>query len=851
METSTVSMPPSVQKKRRRPALACEQCRRRKVRCDRNLPCNTCVRSKNALCTYTSQAKAHSKRSPKHGDAPPTGSVITALSLPEPILPAFQPLPTPRHSNPSTVRTDGDLPYRKRLADLGDNPVHGSAASNEAGLSFPEPILPIVQSLPTPKHPAAPAARPNADSLEGNPLFLPTPSSGQHSGPAEFGTWQPLNPTRSSAAASIRADSESTPGSCHGSSSTVNSLTERVRQLEQQLSDIAVRSEGREEEALRNGPTLQHGLRYSRGCVSKTRYFGQSHWMNAADMLYRLVSFARKFESERSSKLYQELEKCKKLGRLIKARRTPSFSSISTGKSMPSREVADALIECYLRTFESVQRIVHIPTFRDDYERYWQDPAKANDSFIILMQLCMGIGATFYDERCTLRTLAIQWFWEGMFWLITPCEKSKMTITGLQIRCLMHHLRHTANIGCDLSWIGAGSLIRTAMYMGLHRDPKSILKMTPYRAEMRRRLWATILEISLQTSIDSGGPPLISTQDYDTEPPANVDDEQLVEDGDSAFPVPKDARKYTQMTVPLAMFGTFATRLAVIKRVNEFRSDTVYEETLRYSNNLSTSLQGMMQQLKLHLAVTPFQSRYAQFMTYRLFFALHQQVIPLALRNPVYYFSRKMSIDTALRLCDVAFLTQDKSGTGSNAKPTNTSEVDFFRLTINGAGTYRSVPFQGVMTVGLELVNLKEDEIKNGPSMSLNSFEGQLRGILDAVQEWSRGRIQSGETNIKGHALSVLLSAHVHGLEAGIAEEAIEAYFMAACEERVKECYEMLRQMAGDDVTEEGIDMPDIHDLDMDFEAGADMLADWDWDSLDNNGFISSSNFGYMDSMFA
>lgn len=291
METSTVSMPPSVQKKRRRPALACEQCRRRKVRCDRNLPCNTCVRSKNALCTYTSQAKAHSKRSPKHGDAPPTGSVITALSLPEPILPAFQPLPTPRHSNPSTVRTDGDLPYRKRLADLGDNPVHGSAASNEAGLSFPEPILPIVQSLPTPKHPAAPAARPNADSLEGNPLFLPTPSSGQHSGPAEFGTWQPLNPTRSSAAASIRADSESTPGSCHGSSSTVNSLTERVRQLEQQLSDIAVRSEGREEEVLRNGPTLQHGLRYSRGCVSKTRYFGQSHWMNAADMVWLLPLF--------------------------------------------------------------------------------------------------------------------------------------------------------------------------------------------------------------------------------------------------------------------------------------------------------------------------------------------------------------------------------------------------------------------------------------------------------------------------------------------------------------------------------------------------------------------------------
>lgn len=41
-------------RKRRRPALACEQCRRRKIRCDRNIPCDQCIRSrsKNETCTY-------------------------------------------------------------------------------------------------------------------------------------------------------------------------------------------------------------------------------------------------------------------------------------------------------------------------------------------------------------------------------------------------------------------------------------------------------------------------------------------------------------------------------------------------------------------------------------------------------------------------------------------------------------------------------------------------------------------------------------------------------------------------------------------------------------------------------
>lgn len=41
-------------RKRRRPALACEQCRRRKLRCDRKLPCAPCTRSRESLtCSYS------------------------------------------------------------------------------------------------------------------------------------------------------------------------------------------------------------------------------------------------------------------------------------------------------------------------------------------------------------------------------------------------------------------------------------------------------------------------------------------------------------------------------------------------------------------------------------------------------------------------------------------------------------------------------------------------------------------------------------------------------------------------------------------------------------------------------
>lgn len=44
-------------RKRRRPALSCVQCRQRKVRCDRGLPCGPCVRARSSLassCFYDS-----------------------------------------------------------------------------------------------------------------------------------------------------------------------------------------------------------------------------------------------------------------------------------------------------------------------------------------------------------------------------------------------------------------------------------------------------------------------------------------------------------------------------------------------------------------------------------------------------------------------------------------------------------------------------------------------------------------------------------------------------------------------------------------------------------------------------
>jgi hypothetical protein len=50
-------------RKRRRPALSCAECRRRKVKCDRNNPCGPCMAYKSPTCTYTDPPATASRAS--------------------------------------------------------------------------------------------------------------------------------------------------------------------------------------------------------------------------------------------------------------------------------------------------------------------------------------------------------------------------------------------------------------------------------------------------------------------------------------------------------------------------------------------------------------------------------------------------------------------------------------------------------------------------------------------------------------------------------------------------------------------------------------------------------------------
>lgn len=469
---------------------------------------------------------------------------------------------------------------------------------------------------------------------------------------------------------------------------------------------------------------------------------------------------------------------------------------------MASRQLADALVDAYLRTFEGVFRIIHVPTFKAEYERYWQNPSGCPDYFTIQLQLVMALGAPFYDDRFDLRPQATQWVYEAQLWLMIPPEKSRMTIAGLQIMCLLTLARSICAVGQDLVWVTTGGLLRKAMYMGLHRDPRVLADMTVYRAEMRRRLWATILELNLQSSFDAGGAPLISAHDYDTTLPANLDDEELSDkpDRDAASSARPESIT-TQMTVPIALLKSLSLRLSVLRHANDFRANNSYDETLRCNSELTKACRLLSHNLSSHSSSTSphkpsdFQTSMAELLLYRCFHTLHQPVIARSLDDPKFYFSRKMYLEGGLKIAHITGLSGPNRafGPGSETQPTNT---DFYRLLTNGSGTIRNIPVQSVFAVVLELIYKGKDDQSLGLGYLPAMADYDLRTTLRACKIWTLRRIQSGETNIKGYSFLGAAVGHVEALEAGLDETGIEAAILKGAEEATAQTLEELKVLA-------------------------------------------------------
>lgn len=518
------------------------------------------------------------------------------------------------------------------------------------------------------------------------------------------------------------------------------------------------------------------------------------------------------------------VERCKALARTIKAQRTPPWPTIPT-RDLPLRTIADQLVDCYLRTFESLYRVLHIPSFKRDYEALWlsdQHPQRLDMAFLIQVKLVLAIGATVYDQDFSLRASAIRWVFEAHTFTSEPEFKSRLNIKSLQIDILLLLARETTGLGGNLIWISAGSLLRTAVYMGLHRDPVHLPRMTLFAAEIRRRLWNTVLELTVSCSMNAGAPPQISLDDYDTEPPGNFHDEQLVDTpadyrSDPSLVMAQPESEFTQTSVAIAMRKILPARLAVAQYLNDLGSTrrqsdiaSAYQESLRLDMDLRAGYRILTRTLQvlsrsLNEACWPgssssallFPSQFIDLAISRELAAVHIPFYSAALHEAAYAYSRKVVIESCFKIWRTVNPWPTSSTSSDVTRPDDNPQMaatqDITRLASHGAGFCRNAGIQVSMLLLAELrAQLKEE----AETSFCPVIRPDLLAMVTEAKEWTLRSIHAGETNVKGYLFASMVSAQIEAMMKGLErEEALARALVEAAEEVVDRCVPLLEEM--------------------------------------------------------
>ncbi|CAG8904591.1 unnamed protein product [Penicillium egyptiacum] len=605
-------------RRRRRPARSCIECRRRKIRCDRNDPCTRCV-SAHTQCTY----RLYSDQ-PKSPLQPREG--------------------TSRHSalcNP--------LP-------LPSSPIHPSRDDPPSSTDHSQPLEPRTTETPTP-----------AETPHYGSLF-----------PGQIDNKQ--------------------PGRATNAESAITDLLRRVQRLEQSSAQTHLHDLSETGRGIFGPRSQPEDLPW---IFTKSRVMRWSLWMGTAKEFEPFVAFYAEAIGKGNGETFKGaeikhllvqsgdlLQKCKHTARSIKIwRPSRSLSNPQLGLKPPSRDISDIMVTLYMQSFESTHRILHIPSFWAEYQRYWNDLHNAPNELRLKVLLVIGIGSSLHKQENAdigFQIAVHQWVYAAQAWLSGPLEKDRLSISALQIDCLTILARQIFSIGADLVWTSMGSLVHKAMQINLHRDPKHLSGISVFQAEVRRRLWTTIIEMAAQSSLDSAMPAGIP--ESDTEAPSNINDDEIDETTTVLQPHPKGA--YTAASFQILLLDSLPARLRILRLLTSLNTQISYLDVLALSSELSNATRAYHSFMKENpsSSITPFHRNLLDYLVRRFMIPLHCHFTSKARTNPLFTFSLKVSLETAMAII--------------SPEP----DEGFSKLMANGGGVFREGTWCAMTVIAIELL---------------------------------------------------------------------------------------------------------------------------------------------------
>ncbi|KAH8678435.1 hypothetical protein BX600DRAFT_507380 [Xylariales sp. PMI_506] len=835
---------------------SCWECRRRKIKCDLIDPCAHCVRHKTQ-CIFTT-----------HTDVGESGLSRTR-SGPEPAPSAC--IIIDSNSNPSATLLSSDS-------------RHGGSAIT--GASSPS----CLPSATGPSHPRGVPVQTAA--LEHREQVYPSP-------PEATGTTARVLQS-ASAAPSLSAN---TPSS--SASDPIQILLQRIKSLEDSYSILSSQYTASDERRVSSivGPrepefgSEDNAVRHanaSRGTDSETRDWqdvvknksrnlGRTRRMGDAPDFAPIIECYSVMLGKTSKDVFSHVPRIEELlveggkllveskhiaqrlkrGRPSRLAPTPSVAP-RLGQYLvpPSRERADAMAKLYFESFESTYRILHLPTFWTNYEQYWQAPESVTSAVYLQILLVVAIGSSLYDHgdgNAVLDNIEMSrpCIYAAENWLAGPLEKDRLDIGSFQVYCLCIMARQIFSVGGDLVWISMGSLLHRAMQGGLHREPRHLPGISMFHAELRRRLWATILDMVVQASLDASMPPRISLDEFDIEPPSNINDEEI--DESTTIIVPHPRTTLTSTSVQLTLLDTLPVRLGIVQYLNGLHSKQSYSRVLSLSSQLASALHrcsdlGAIEAQPQNqpnnadneaitttiasCSITSFQRNHLDYLVRRFMIPLHMFFVTQTRSNPIFQHSLTVSLDAALALISAATPTTTTTSSCGN----DNEAILFDRLLSMAGGLFREGFRAAMIAITLELLVHVAAQQESGTLHRAPQHRAMLKAVVRDLVALAERRVRHGDTNIKGYMFLNMVLAQVEAVEAGLrsGDGAFEMALARGAVESLRFCRDEMKARANMVVLEGGDEMEfDVDGLDLAGSMDSEAFGmDWDWESFLTTGHV-------------
>ena len=278
---------------------------------------------------------------------------------------------------------------------------------------------------------------------------------------------------------------------------------------------------------------------------------------------------------------------------------------------LPSRSACEKLVTIYLDNFENELRVLHKPSFVSVVNRFWEAQTidRLQFSDFIPQMLCVLAVASSLDDSCLIddessrgHRLASTYCDLVGAWLDDLKGKHRLKISTLQTQTLLLLAKQSSLERVKDMWNATGSLVRSAMTIGLHRDPSESSQIPIFWAELRRRLWMTIVEMDLQTSLTCGMPTMVCATDFTCGDPANINDTDLTLETTHP-PSPRSFAEWSDCLPQVILAKSLRQRLNAVRLLSNIKDALDYDEVVEHATKLEKSLQDLPPPLKFdHLS---------------------------------------------------------------------------------------------------------------------------------------------------------------------------------------------------------------------------------------------------------